>query len=75
MHMDLLLIQQLEELCDGESVHLHANLVGAYRSAVTELASTGDEEYRPVAQEAERALRALLSRLRLKKVGRLVQWR
>lgn len=74
MNVDLLLIQQLEELCDGENVHLHANLVGAYRSAVSELSCTGDEEYRTVAREAERSLRALLSRMRLKKVTRFVRW-
>ncbi|CAN5412348.1 hypothetical protein BH09VER1_BH09VER1_10240 [soil metagenome] len=74
MHIDLLLIQQLEELCDGENVHLHANLVGAYRSAVSGLSDTGDDEYRVLAQDAERALRSLLYRMRLKNVGRFVRW-
>lgn len=74
MEIDRLLIQQLEELCDGENVHLHANLVGTYRIAVKEFAASGNREYQELALDSEHELRALLSRMRLKKASGLVRW-
>ncbi len=71
VEIDRLLIQQLEELCDGETVHLRANLVGTYRIAVNQYTASGNGEYRELAEDSETELRSLLTRLRLKKlVGR-----
>lgn len=67
MVVDDQLIQQLEELCDGENVHLQANLIGTYRVAVAESSASGSLAYLELAEEAERELRALLFRLRLKR--------
>ncbi len=62
--IDQVLLQQIEELCSGENVHLHANLAGAYRSAVEQYRQTGDEEYWVIAEEAHQELRVLLAKLR-----------
>lgn len=71
--IDQVLLQQIEELCTGENVHLHANLAGAYRTAIEEYRFTGDETYRLIAEEAHRALRILLARLRYRQ-GHFVHW-
>lgn len=61
---------QLESLVNGASIHKHANLVAAYRSAVAEAKTSGmEKEYHAVAREAERALRILLLKLRLCRAG------
>lgn len=71
--LDEVLIQQIEELCCGESVHLRANLVGAYRSAVEEYLRTGDQGYKSIAEEAYVELRILLARLRQEKAA-FIRW-
>ena|GEM_PF-2132404 len=73
LQLDRVLLQQVEEICSGESVHLHANLVGAYRSALAEYQNSGDERYRVIAEEAHRALRILLAKMRIKR-GVFVCW-
>ena len=60
---------QLEALVDGETVHHHANLVGAYREALAEANVSGIQEYHDLAQEAERHLRSLLVKMRLRRAG------
>lgn len=64
MDMDFVLLQQLEELSNGQSVHKRANLSAAYRSAVEAYGRTGDEEFRNIASEAHRELRMMLASLR-----------
>ena len=49
MEIDSVLLQQVEELSCGETVHLHANLSGAYRFSIDEFQRTGDEAYRLIA--------------------------
>jgi hypothetical protein len=71
--IDQILLQQVEELCSGENVHLHANLSGTYRSAVDQYRLTGDEEYRVIAEEAHQELRVLLAKLRYRK-ALFVHW-
>ncbi len=71
--IDQILLQQVEELCSGENVHLHANLAGAYLSAVEQYRQTGDEEYRVIAEEAHRELRVLLAKLRYRQ-ALFVHW-
>lgn len=71
--IDQILLQQVEELCSGENVHLHANLAGAYRSAVEQYRKTGDEEYRVIAEEAHQELRILLAKLRYRE-ALFVRW-
>lgn len=71
--IDQVLLQQIEELCSGENVHLHANLAGAYRSAVEQYRQTGDEEYRAIADEAHQELRVLLAKLRYRQ-ALFVHW-
>jgi len=73
LQLDRILLQQVEEICSGESVHLHANLAGAYRSALAEYQNTGDERYRVLAEEAHRALRIFLAKMRMQR-GLLIQW-
>lgn len=74
MKLDCVLIQQVEELTDGQTVHLHANLAGAYRTAIEEFNRTGDDAYRLIAEEAQTGLRVLLARLRLQRGTYLVHW-
>lgn len=74
MRTDDVLIQQVEELLCGETCHFGANLIGAYRSAAREALETGDGEYDDIAREAECSLRILLTNLRLRRAGYLVQW-
>lgn len=64
MDMDFVLLQQLEELSNGQSVHKRANLSAAYRSAVEAYERTGDEEFKTLASEAHRELRVMLVGLR-----------
>jgi len=64
MDMDFVLLQQLEEFGNGQSVHKRANLSAAYRSAVEAYGRTGDEEFRNIASEAHRELRVMLTNLR-----------
>jgi len=73
MELDRVLLQQVEELCSGESVHLHANLAGAYRSAFEEYRRTGDEDYLAIAGEAEVALRIRVAKLRCER-AMFVRW-
>ncbi len=68
VELDIVLLMQLEAVMDAESVHAHANLVGAYRTAVAE-ARTGDEAYAAIAQEAEAQLRIMLTKFRLRRAG------
>lgn len=75
MKADEILIQQIEEVSNGESCHAAANLVGAYRSAAREYQDSNDAEYREVFFEAERELRILLMRLRIRRAGFLVHWK
>lgn len=74
MELDCVLIQQVEELADGQTVHLHANLAGAYQTAIEEFNRTGDDAYRLIAEEAQTGLRVLLARLRLQRGAYLVRW-
>ena len=60
-------------LC-GETCHLGANLIGAYRGAIAEVSRTGDCDFWDIAEEAERALRILLTKLRLRQAGYIVRW-
>lgn len=71
--IDLILLQQIEELCSGETIHLRANLIGAYRSAVEQYRITGDEEFRTIAEDAYKELRIFLTELRQRK-GAFVRW-
>ncbi len=71
---DEVLIQRVEELLCGETCHLGANLIGAYRSATAEVSRTGDCDFGDIAEEAERALRILLTKLRLRQAGYIVRW-
>lgn len=73
-HTDEVLIQRVEELLCGETCYLGANLIGAYRSAIAELSRTGDCDFGEIAEEAERALRILLTKLRLRQAGCIVRW-
>ncbi len=66
-------MQQVEELTSGESVHISANLLGAYRAAYKGYAETCDEEYFLIAVQAERELRILLHELR-KKRAVFISW-
>ncbi len=75
MKADEILIQQIGELTNGENCHTAANLVGAYRSAAREYQDSNDAEYREVFLEAERELRTLLTRLRMRRAGFLVLWK
>ena len=70
--IDTVLLQQIEELCSGETSHLRANLAGAYRAAVEQYRTTGDEEYRAVAEDAYTELRILLTKLRWQKAAFIV---
>lgn len=70
--IDTVLLQQIEELCSGETSHLQANLTGAYRTAVEQYKATGDEEYRSLAKEAHTELRILLTKLRQQKATFMV---
>ena len=72
MEIDSVLLQQVEELSCGETVHLHANLSSAYRSSIDEFLRTGDDAYRLIAEEAHLELRVLLARLRLRRG--LIRW-
>lgn len=74
MELDCVLIQQVEKLSDGQAVHLHANLAGAYRTAIEEFNRTGDDTYRLIAEEAQTDLRVLLAKLRLQRGPYLVRW-
>ena len=74
MKTDEILIQQIAELSCGESCHKAANLVGAYRSAAHEHQNSNEGEYREIFVEAERELRIMLTRLRLRRAGFLVHW-
>ena len=67
--VDLHLIQQVEELSSGETAHLAANLLGAYRTACREYENSGDPDYLETVHEAERALRSLLYQLRRQRAG------
>lgn len=71
--IDHVLLQQVEELCSGESVHLHANLAAAYRSAVEQYRLTDDEEFQAIAADAYLELRILLAKLRQQKAA-FVRW-
>jgi len=71
--IDHVLLQQVEELCSGESVHLHANLATAYRSAVEQYRLTGDKEFQAIAEDAYVELRILLIKLRQQKAA-FVRW-
>ena len=62
--LDHTLIQQIEEMTSGETVHYSSNLVGAYRAAHMAYLDTGDSEFLPIASKAERELRILLTKLR-----------
>lgn len=73
LQLDRVLLQQVEEICDGESVHLHANLAGAYRAALAEYQNSGDERYQALAEEAHRSLRILLAKMRMQR-GLLIHW-
>ncbi|CAN5733340.1 hypothetical protein BH09VER1_BH09VER1_39560 [soil metagenome] len=64
MDMDYVLLQQLDELSNGQTVHKRANLSAAYRGAIAEYQRTGDEEFKNLATEAHRELRILLTSLR-----------
>ncbi len=70
MDMDFVLLQQLEEFSNGQSVHKRANLSAAYRSAVEAYGRTGDEEFRNIASEAHRELRVMLTGLRESRFSR-----
>ena len=54
--------------------HIDANLIGAYRGAIAEVSRTGDHDFAGIAEEAERALRILLTKLRLREAGYFVRW-
>jgi len=62
--LDHTLIQQIEEMTSGETVHYSSNLVGAYRAAHMAYDDTGDAEFLAIASEAECGLRILLTKLR-----------
>jgi len=66
---DYALIQQIEEMTSGETVHRSANLTGAYCTAWSAYEETGDPEFLSLAEEAERQLRILLYELRRQRVG------
>lgn len=71
--LDQVLLQQVEELCSGENVHLHANLAAAYRSAVEQYRITGDEEFQAIADDAYVELRILLTKLREQRAA-FIRW-
>lgn len=73
MEIDHILLQQVEEICGGEHVHLNANLVGAYRGAVDEYNRTGEENYLHVALEAHKELRVLLAKARIRQ-AQFIKW-
>lgn len=70
---DFALIQQVEEMSSGETVHQSANLVGACRAAWSGYGETGDPEFLALAEEAERQLRILLHEFRWQRAA-LVCW-
>lgn len=67
MELDHKLIHECEFLAGGEFVHVTANLTGAYRSALELYNESGDEEFKQIAIEAERSLRVLVAKLRMRK--------
>lgn len=64
--LDSVLLQQVEIHCSGANIHTALNLMAGYITAVREL-KNGDEDFRPIATEAEKQLRALLVKLRLER--------
>ncbi|MBN8710185.1 MAG: hypothetical protein BGO12_20065 [Verrucomicrobia bacterium 61-8] len=71
--LDQVLLQQVEELCSGENVHLHANLAAAYRSSIEQYRLTGDEEFQAIATDAYVELRILLTKLRQQRAA-FIRW-
>ena len=64
LETDFVLLQQLEELGTGQTVHRQANLSAAYQSAMNEYKRTGDDAFRQIATEAHLELRRLLTTMR-----------
>lgn len=62
--LDTGLLQEIETLSNAADVHKCANLVSCYRSAVSEYIETEEDDFRLIAEEAHRALRVAVIRLR-----------
>lgn len=66
MEADWELMRHLEESAGSEFVHQTANLIGAYRCAVNGV-NQGENRLRPIAEDAEREMRKLLLRIRMRR--------
>jgi len=69
MPVDEFLIEELEYLQTGENNHQVTSLIATYRSAYYAYEATQEEEFRKIAHQAEKRLRALRARLLLRKAG------
>lgn len=61
------LVRQLEMVAGAEFIHRAVNLISAYRGAI-ECVDRGDAQMADVAAEAEREMRKLLVKLRLRRM-------
>jgi len=61
MEMAYVLIQQAQEICDGEAVHNYANLVGMYRASLKSYHRTQNADFLQIAEESLRGFYSLNS--------------